>query len=317
MLVFHTQIHIVTFIFIVLETIMFVFQLFYYLFRPEDKARFYYLILLILLLFYNVTGGLFPDPNIHFLSIPVQEMVAYGSGFLMASYFPFYFYKACDLKSLRWHALYGVPLFLMGPYVVFFVIDYAIHGNLDEDLKYGMIAPFIYALVLLWVMFRAIRKQHQTDRDQKQYLEEIAMYIAISPWAALALFGFVEQSQLVEVLCTNTGIIAITCLFIWKSIEKARMEYRRILKLQMDGSSAEILNENIKRYNLTKMEAAIVELLLKGLSNKEIADQLHISEETVKKHVYNTFKKMSVKNRAALIYKLQNVRFNLFLALFL
>jgi len=316
MLVFHTQIHIVTFIFIVLETIMFVFQLFYYLFRPEDKARFYYLILLILLLFYNVTGGLFPDPSIS-IPIPIQEMVAYGSGFLMASYFPFYFYKAFDLKSLRWHALYGVPFFLLGPYIVFFVIDYALHGNLDEDLEYGMIAPFIYALVLLWVMFSAIHKQHKTDRDKKQYLEEIAMYVAISPWAALALFGFIEQSQLVEVLCTNTGIIAITCLFIWKSIKKARLEYRRILKLQMEGSSTGILKENIKRYNLTKMEAAIVELLLKGLSNKEIADQLHISEETVKKHVYNIFKKTKVKNRNALFIKLQNLHFNLFWALFL
>jgi DNA-binding CsgD family transcriptional regulator len=316
MLVFHTQIHIVTFIFIVLEAIMFVFQLFYYLFRPEDKARFYYLILLVLLLFYNVTGGLFPDQSIS-IPIPIQEMVAYGSGFLMASYFPFYFYKAFDLKSLRWHALYGVPLFLLGPYIVFFIIDYALHGNLDEDLEYGMIAPFIYALVLLWVMFRAIHKQHKTDRDKKQYLEEIAMYVAISPWAALALFGFIEQSQLVEVLCTNTGIIAITCLFIWKSIKKARLEYRRILKLQMEGSSTGILKENIKRYNLTKMEAAIVELLLKGLSNKEIADQLHISEETVKKHVYNIFRKTKVKNRNALFIKLQNLHFNLFWALFL
>jgi len=316
MLVFHTQIHIVTFIFIVLETIMFVFQFFYYLFRPEDKSRLYYLILLLLLLFYNITGGLFPDPNIA-IPLSIQEMVAYGSGFLMASYFPLYFYKAFDLKSLRWHAFYGVPLFLILPYVIFFVIDYTIHGNLDKDLKYGMIAPFIYALVLLWVMFRAIRKQHQTDRDQKQYLEEIAMYIAISPWAALALFGFVEQSQLVEVLCTNTGIIAITSLFIWKSIQKARMEYRRILKLQLDGSDGEILNENIKRYSLTKMEATIVELLLKGLSNKEIADQLHISKETVKKHVYNIFRKTKVKNRNALFIKLQNLHFNVFWALFL
>ncbi|HTK21056.1 MAG TPA: helix-turn-helix transcriptional regulator [Mucilaginibacter sp.] len=286
------------------------------MFRPEDKARFYYLILLVLLLFYNVTGGLFPDQSIS-IPIPIQEMVAYGSGFLMASYFPFYFYKAFDLKSLRWHALYGVPLFLLGPYIVFFIIDYALHGNLDEDLEYGMIAPFIYALVLLWVMFRAIHKQHKTDRDKKQYLEEIAMYVAISPWAALALFGFIEQSQLVEVLCTNTGIIAITCLFIWKSIKKARLEYRRILKLQMEGSSTGILKENIKRYNLTKMEAAIVELLLKGLSNKEIADQLHISEETVKKHVYNIFRKTKVKNRNALFIKLQNLHFNLFWALFL
>jgi len=106
MLVFGTKIHIVTFIFIVLETEMLVFQFFYYLFRPEDKNRLLYLILLVLLLFYNITGGLFPDPQIN-LAISTQEMIAYGSGFLMASYFPFYFYKACDLKSLRWHALYG------------------------------------------------------------------------------------------------------------------------------------------------------------------------------------------------------------------
>lgn len=295
---------------------MFVFQLFYYLFRPEDKARFYYLILLILLLFYNVTGGLFPDPSIS-IPVPIQEMVAYGSGFLMASYFPFYFYKAFDLKSLRWHALYGVPLFLLGPYIVFFVIDYALHGNLDDDLEYGMIAPFIYALVLLWVMFSAIHKQHKTDRDKKQYLEEIAMYVAISPWTALALFGFIEQSQLVEVLCTNTGIIAITCLFIWKSIKKARLEYRRILKLQLEGSSVEILNENIKRYNLTKTEREICEMVITGASNKEIAEKLFISEDTVKKHIYNSFRKMKVKNRAALIYKLQTIRFSLILALFL
>jgi hypothetical protein len=59
----------------------------------------------------------------------------------MASFFPFYFYKAFDLKSLRWHALYGVPLFLMLPYVIFFVVVYAINGELNVDIKYGMIAP--------------------------------------------------------------------------------------------------------------------------------------------------------------------------------
>ncbi len=65
------------------------------------------------------------------------------------------------------------------------------------------------------------------------------------------------------------------------------------------------------------MEIEIVQAILKGLSNKEIADTLHISEETVKKHIYNTFRKMKVKNRAAMIYKLQNLHFNIFLALFI
>ena len=93
MLVFGTQVHIVTFIFIVLEFIMFCFQFIYYLFRPQDKPRKWYLILLALMLFYNITGWLFPDPNIAFIPVAIQGMIAYGSGFLMASYFPFYFVK--------------------------------------------------------------------------------------------------------------------------------------------------------------------------------------------------------------------------------
>jgi len=317
MLVFHTQIHLVTFIFIILETVMLLFQLFYYLFRPEDKNRLYYLILLILLLFYNIAGGLFPDPNIP-VPIPYQEMIAYGTGFSMASYFPFYFYKAFELKALRWHAFYGVPLFLILPYIIFFVIDYALAGNLDKDLKYGMVAPFLYALVLLWVMFRAIHKQHEVKRNNQEFVEEVAMYLAVSPWATLALFGFIEESQVVEVLFTNTGIVAITCLFIWKSIHKARLEYRDSLVRQMQtASSAEILKQNFERYKLTKMESEIVQLLVQGWTNKEIASTLHISEETVKKHIYNTFKKTDVKNRTSLFHKLQNTRLNTVMGFFL
>ncbi|WP_233276831.1 helix-turn-helix domain-containing protein [Mucilaginibacter paludis] len=221
------------------------------------------------------------------------------------------------MKLLRWHVYYGVPLFLMLPYLIFFVIDYAIHGNLETDLKYGMIAPFIYALVLLWAIFRAIHIKNKTHRNQHQYLEEIAMYCAVSPWATLAFFGFTETSQLVEVLCTNTGIIAISFLFIVKSIKKARSEYRRMLQLHMDNVNPAIIQENFIRYGLTKMEIEIAQLILKGMGNKDIAEALHISEETVKKHIYNTFKKVKVKNRSGLIFKLQNVHFSLFGALFL
>ncbi len=316
MLVFHTQIHLVTFIFIVLETVMLAFQFFYYLFRPEDKNRLYYLILLILLLVYNITGGLFPDPNIP-LAVPYQEMIAYGSGFLMASYFPFYFYKAFELKSLRWHAFYGVPLFLVLPYIIFFVIDYAVAGNLDKDLKYGMLAPFLYALVLLWVMFRAIHQQHEVKRNNREFMEEIAMYVAVSPWASLALFGFVEESQVVEVLVTNTGIVAITLLFIWKSIQKTRSEYRNSLQSQLDQGDSEIQQRNFVHFKLTRMEIEITQRLLKGHRNKDIADDLHISEETVKKHIYNVYKKTNVRNRTSLLHKLRNSHFNVALAFFI
>jgi DNA-binding CsgD family transcriptional regulator len=302
MLVFGTQIHIVTFIIIVLETGMFIFQFFYFLFRPQDLPRKWYLILLGLMLFYNITGGLFPDPKIG-CSISIQMMLAYGSGFLTASYFPFYFYKAFDLRSLRWHALFGVPLFLFLPYVVFFVVVYTINGNLDLDIKYGMIVPFIYALVLLYVMFRAIWQKHRKERNQHQYTEEISMYCAVTPWASLAFFGLVESSQLVEVLCTNTGIIGVTFLFIWRSIKNARHEYARLLELARQDTGTLVFEEMCRFYKLTNREIEIVLLVRQGLTYKEISEKLFIAGKTVENHIQNIYEKSKVKNKVALLHK--------------
>ena len=38
-----------------------------------------------------------------------------------------------------------------------------------------------------------------------------------------------------------------------------------------------------------------------GKSNKEIAEELFLSESTVKTHIYNIFRKMDVKNRIEVI----------------
>ena len=308
MLVFGTQIHIVTAIFIGLELLMFIFQLASFFYWPNEKNRGRYLLLLFLMLLYNITGGLFPDPKIN-IPINIQEMIAYGTGFLMASYFPYYFYKGFDLKELRWHALFGVPLFLILPYFIFFVIVYAINGRLVIDIRYGMIVPFIYAIVLLWAIFRAIRHKYEENRNKNEYLEEIAMHFAVIPWAALAFFGLVEESQLIEVLCTNSGIIVITVLFLIKSIGDARYELNKKTKeATIGGISQEEFMANSLYYGLTRTEILLIQRLYKGLKNSEIAGSMFISEETVKKHIQNIFRKTSVKNRAALIHKLQNRR---------
>ncbi|MDB5141055.1 MAG: hypothetical protein JWR12_2971 [Mucilaginibacter sp.] len=303
MLVFGTQIELITFVFIVLECCMFIFQGAFYLLRPQDESRLWYLLLLFLLLFYNITGGLFPDPKIH-IPLPVQEMIAYGSGFLMASYFPFYFYKAFNLNALRWHALFGVPLFLMLPYLVFFVVVYAINGKLTVDIRIGMIIPFAYALVLLWFISKAIRKKHQGTGKSSAFWEEMAMYGAVTPWAALAFFGMVEESQVTEVLCTNTGIIIITILFIWKSVKKARWEYEQLLQLKRQGFRTAVFEKNCRHYRLTQREIEIVLLVQQGLTYKEVSGRLFISGKTVDNHLQHVYEKAGVNNKVELIRKL-------------
>lgn len=51
---------------------------------------------------------------------------------------------------------------------------------------------------------------------------------------------------------------------------------------------------------LSQRESDVVVHLAQGLSNKEIADKLCISEQTVKTHVYNVFRKLEVRNRIEL-----------------
>lgn len=49
---------------------------------------------------------------------------------------------------------------------------------------------------------------------------------------------------------------------------------------------------------ITKREEEVARLLLKGLSNKEIAQTLHLSEKTVKQYITQIFEKTEVKSRA-------------------
>jgi DNA-binding NarL/FixJ family response regulator len=49
--------------------------------------------------------------------------------------------------------------------------------------------------------------------------------------------------------------------------------------------------------NLSAREHEILELLVKGRLYKEISSTLGISQETVRKHVYNIYKKLHVNNR--------------------
>ena len=52
-------------------------------------------------------------------------------------------------------------------------------------------------------------------------------------------------------------------------------------------------------------EQEVVGLIEKGLRNKEIANQLHISISTVKSHLTNIFRKLDVSNRVSMLNKVR------------
>lgn len=57
----------------------------------------------------------------------------------------------------------------------------------------------------------------------------------------------------------------------------------------------------IRRYGISNREAEVILQLSRGLSNKEIADRLHVSYTTVRTHIYNVFKKTGAGSRVELL----------------
>lgn len=65
------------------------------------------------------------------------------------------------------------------------------------------------------------------------------------------------------------------------------------------------LDRGLARFGLSLREKEVCALAMRGLSNREIAQRIFISEQTVKDHLHNVFKKMNIHRRSELGAKAQ------------
>jgi DNA-binding CsgD family transcriptional regulator len=65
----------------------------------------------------------------------------------------------------------------------------------------------------------------------------------------------------------------------------------------------------VNRLQLTPMQARVVALVSVGLSNREIAERLGLSTETVRKHLATAYARTGVNNRAGIVALAYDVRF--------
>jgi ATP/maltotriose-dependent transcriptional regulator MalT len=52
---------------------------------------------------------------------------------------------------------------------------------------------------------------------------------------------------------------------------------------------------------MTQAERQVLELLMRGLSNREIATELHVSVNTIQTHLSHTYEKLGVRSRSQLL----------------
>lgn len=67
-----------------------------------------------------------------------------------------------------------------------------------------------------------------------------------------------------------------------------------------------VMGALFSKYNISPREQEIIQLISKGKSNKEIAEVLYISLQTVKHHTHSVYRKLNVKNRVQLSNFIRN-----------
>jgi DNA-binding CsgD family transcriptional regulator len=97
------------------------------------------------------------------------------------------------------------------------------------------------------------------------------------------------------------GLIALlfAVLGIWLGLKLTKTRETVVFKeVLLPASNSFILNEvKLRELGITRRELEILELIARGMSNREIAEQLFVSENTVKTHSSRLFDKLSAKRR--------------------
>lgn len=121
----------------------------------------------------------------------------------------------------------------------------------------------------------------------------------------LVLTTFLEDNLVVEALRRGARGYVVKDVDTTELVRSIRAVARR--ETAFDSRSAAAMAHSLSGNqetapDLTQRELRVLELLARGLSNREIGGQLYISETTVKFHVRNIMRKLSVSSRAEAVY---------------
>ena len=122
--------------------------------------------------------------------------------------------------------------------------------------------------------------------------------------AAAFLLQWLEYQYFVRVFSTEIYIVLIATMFMVFGIWVGN-------RLTSGGASTEGFQKNseaIDYLGISGREYEVLELLAKGHSNKEIADSLFVSPNTIKTHLGNLYGKLEVSRRTQAVQKAKELR---------
>lgn len=125
-----------------------------------------------------------------------------------------------------------------------------------------------------------------------------AVIVALLVLFQLSKYSYISGNTSIEVVI---AIIAIVFFAIGIYINKQSLQKKESPEHSID-------DQKITEMGISKREYEVLVQISKGLSNKEIAEALFVSESTIKTHVSNLLVKLDAKRRTQAIQKAKELR---------
>lgn len=159
-----------------------------------------------------------------------------------------------------------------------------------------LVKDVILAGAILWLGRRSLRQPNERRRGL------VALTAALAAWFVTSEIGLMGLWPMRDPLTPHLATLA--ALFGMQGL--VLLPLRRILaedaaaRRPAGGATAE-RRTILAGYGLSRRETEVAELLLIGLSNRQIEDKLFISLDTVKKHIYNIYRKTGARSRVQFV----------------
>ncbi|EDP72590.1 DNA-binding response regulator, CitB family (Rec-wHTH domains) [Flavobacteriales bacterium ALC-1] len=121
--------------------------------------------------------------------------------------------------------------------------------------------------------------------------------------ALLLLFQFSKYAIISGDLKVELIIATIAIVFFFIGVFLNKKSLQQSIKL-----TDEINHQKIKDLDISNREYEVLQKIAEGLSNKEIAESLFLSESTIKTHVSNLLVKLDAKRRTQALKKAKSLQ---------
>lgn len=238
------------------------------------------------------------------------------------------FLKPASFFSISIYKLLEIAIFLYVPMFVFrlvnnkqqpFIIVLCIGGGVvlagytayslySENIRISNTLEIIFALwTAFWVFFLFYKSRKRYSAPSKKMVYILGSIILIfCPFLFIDIILTSSMQFFMHPFFNSISLPFLVFFVIWNGLNLyfgityySKRSSRHIVK--------SIPKNFIMKYDITEREKEIINQIIKGLTNKEIAYNLDISDKTVKNHIYNIYKKTEVQSRIELLIQVINL----------